>query len=388
MALVGLLATRAPAAGGAADEAPQVDVKALIEKARELKVAVDYTAARDFLKKSFDAGVRDRLLAIELAETELFLGLAAPAAARFEVALLWNENDVEIMFWSALAEKAAGRDEKAAALLTKALRAAGDDENRLYEMAEIFLRRGALSLAGVIYERILALYPRESQFDVFASLHLAQYYMLVGKNDKAAEVLKRAKKPMEFGDVDILAPHEADYWIAIFTALGQLESGNLDAGLDRLRDAAARYPIGMAADALVVRELQKAGRSDEAAGAYALVLRRLIAALGNDPEDADAYHSIALLAAISQRDTKAGLGYCQWAMDMKPFTAEYYDTQAALLYSAGRYDKALVSQNRAIDLVTSQRWVEAGAFAPMAWRRLDILEKLGLKPPRAYRRFD
>jgi len=385
MLIVASVLVQGCAACGAGEPAAPVDPAAVISSAEPLMAAHDYNAARRRLLEAWESSSRNALLATRLAECELLSERAPQAAGRLEVALVWNEDDARLLLWLAAAAKAAGRDGQAADALERALAAAGEDEVALYDLAEELLRRGVPSAAAAIYEKILSVYPKDSQFDIFSCLQLAVLHFASGRNSEAARAMQRAARPMEFGDVSILTPQETRYWSAIFEALARIDAGALEDGLRRLRNAAAEFPPGVAADAILVEQLDKAGRTDEASGVFALSARRLEGAVNAEPENARLYHEMALLSALSGRELEEGLRYCQWALTQKPLMAEFMDTKAALLIRLGRHEEALRSSERAMALATATRWAPPAISMTFALRRLEALEGTGVPVPAAFR---
>ena len=370
---------------GAGEAAAPVDSAAVISSAESLMAAHDYEAARLELLEAWQSSSRNATLAARLAECELLSGRASQAADRLDVALVWNEDDARLLFWLAAATKAAGREGEAADALERALAAAGEDEVALYDLAEEFLRRGMLSATAHIYEKILSVYPRESQFDIFSCLQLAVLHFANGRHGEAARAVRRAARPMEFGDVAILTPQETRYWGAIFEALGRIDDGAIEDGLTQLRNAAAEFPPGVAAHAVLIEQLECAGRPDEASGVFALSATRLKSALNAEPENARLYHEVALLSALSGREIEEGLRYCEWALTQEPLMAEFMDTRAALLIRLGRHGEALRSSERAMALVTAARWAPPATSMTFALRRLEALEATGVPVPAAFR---
>ncbi len=371
------------AAQAAAPAEKPSDSAAVLRRADECFTALDFQKARAVLLEAFEGENRDPLVIAELARTELMLGRPGDAAAHAEVGLVWHSGDARLPFWLALAQAANGRCEEADATLARALEGAGKDETALYDLAEEFMRKGALSLAAAVHERIVATLPNESQFDIFSCLNLAAYYFHLERYGDAERVMRLASGPMEFGDVDILAPHESAYWTAIFAGMKTIAGGDAEEGLTRLRGAAADFPAGVIADALVVRQLRKAGRAEEAQAVYVLVSKRLEDAIAAKPENARAYNDIALFEATSETDAERGLRYADLALSLEPLRPEYYDTKSALLLQLGRYEDALISANRAISLLSSPRWSEPGFLISLIRRRLEIIRKMGVKVPDA-----
>jgi len=374
------------AAYGGAAKAEGADAAAIVSRAQALMAAHDYEAARSLLLSKWQAQSRDPALAMRLAECELLTSRAAPAAQRLEVALVWHENDARLLFWLSAAQAAAGAEMEAREALSRALEAAGEDETALYDLAEEFLRRGVPSVSGAIYEKILSVYPRESQFDIFSCLQLSALHYANEDYAAAAAVMKRAAEPMEFGDVSVLAPQESRYWISIFEAMHQIRTGALEEGITRLRNAAAEFPTGVAADAVLVSVLDEEGRGDEAAGVFALSRRRLRDAVNAEPEEARRYHEAALLAALSGRALEDGLRYCEWALVLKPLMAEFMDTKAALLLQLDRPQEALACSERAMALATAARWGPPATAMTFALRRLEALRGTGVEVPEAFTR--
>lgn len=365
-------------------DAPK-DAAAAITSAEELYQAGRYHEARRELLAAYKKGDTTVDLAVRLAEVEMHMALAADAEAHLAAARLQEPRNPDVLFWSALSASEAGNTPRSAEYIKGALDAAGDSEVPLYDMAEKYLRRSVPSVAAAIYEKIISIYPADSQFDVFCYLNLSSYYHFTGRNALAAEIMARAKRPLEYGDFNLMTPQEADYWVAIYSGLGKIDSGDSDAGIAMLRDAAAVFPIGVVADAFVVKCLDDSGAAAEAEAVYNLLARRLKENIAEAPENADAYHDFALVAALSGRGTQTALKYCRMALALAPLAPEYLHTRSVLLFRLGRYDEALTANERAMALISAPRWAEPGFFLHLVWQRLDTLEKTGAVVPGVFR---
>ncbi len=383
--MISTLLQACSAPGNDPGEVP-ADASGAFERAERLMSAYEYQAAREVLTDAWEAdGPRPELAAM-LAESELLTGRADRAVERLEETLEHHEGDVRLLFWLAVASSAAGRQERAAEIIDEALALAGEKEAVLYDLAEEFLRRGVPSVAGALYGKIIEVYPTESQFDIFSCLQLAVLHYANEDYDKAARVMKLAARPMERGDISILTPHESQYWIAVFEAMHLAAGGMIEEGITGLRNAAASYPPGIAADAALVVVLDGEGREEEASGVYVLAARRLADAINAEPEDARAYHEAALLSALSGREVAEGLRLCRWALTLQPLMGEFMDTKAALLLALGRHEEALRHSERAIALAGAARWSPPALSMTFALRRLDALEKCGVPVPAAFTR--
>ena len=341
--------------------------------------------AIEILKAAYDAGGRDADLFEELAALELKAGLAA-ASKHLDEARSLYPSDARFILWSAVAASAAKDDSKAVGLLAEGLKAAGEDEVALYDMAERFLRRGALSVAALVYRRINEVYPKDSMFDMFSVLHLASYYGLIQRYKEASEILKANRMVFEYAEVGVLTTPECDYIGECFAGLAAIKAGDSAAGLDILRNAAARFPRGLVADGEIVKALDAAGKKEEADGVYAIVSRLLNEAIGKEPEKAEAWYNLAFFVAAAGRKNDEGLRAAQWALRLAPLRPDYLATRAAILEVFGKYDEALVAIQRAMVLVSVPRWMDPGEYDEMMWRRLDLLEKTGKAVPAAFRR--
>ncbi len=354
--------------------------------ARELCSAGRYAEARDRLVKAYEEGESDTALLTMLAELEIRLGRVGDAKGHLAAARLQSPRDADVLILSALACAEANLPGKSRAYLDRALDAAGTSEIALYDLAEKYLRKGIPSVASAIYSKITSVYPADSQFDMFSYLHLASYYHLSGRNQKAASIMKRARRPAEYGDFNLITTQEVDYWVVFFRGLAAIDAGDLSTGIVTLRDAAASYPVSMAADARIVCALENAGRAKEADAVYNLVAGRLKRDIASSPEDADAYNNFAVFSAMCARGAKEALKASNMALALAPLRPEYLDTKASLLMELGRYQESLKIQERAIVLVSSPRWAEPSLFMQFVWHRLDALEKTGSRVPEAFRR--
>ncbi|MHC4711884.1 MAG: hypothetical protein ACYTAN_01260 [Planctomycetota bacterium] len=366
----------------AANTGPAAD--AVLERVEARLIGLDYEGARRLLLKTFQAQNRDPRIVAALAQAELMLNQPGAAVAHLEVGLVWHRDDTRLLLWLALAQATKGLGKQADSTLERALALAGENETALYDLAEEFLRKGALSISSALYERIISVYPADSQFDIFSRLNLASHYFHRERYEDAARVMRQAARPMEYGDVDLLTPQESAYWIAIFAAMAEIERGGADEGIRRLRAAAADFPLAAVADALVVKELGNAGRTEEARAVYTLVSKRLESAIGKKPENGQAYNDLALFEAISETDAENGLKYCEWALTLEPLRPEYYDTRSALLMQLGRNEDALIAVNRAVSILSSPRWGEPGFLISLIWRRLEILREMDIEVPGAF----
>jgi tetratricopeptide (TPR) repeat protein len=319
-----------------------------------------------------------------LAVIELKMGKASDASKRFDEALSQSAGNAELLLWSAVAASASGDDAKAAKTIAEGLSAAGNDEIALYDLAETFLRRSALSVAANLYQRVNDTLPTETQFDHFSYLHLAAYYGFTGRDGEAAALLEAKKKSFEYAEVEILVPAEVEYLIEYYKGRAAVAAGEAKKGADILRDAAAKFPDGIVADGEIVKALEAAGDTKEADGVYYLVSRRLKDRMASSPEKHQAYYNFALFVASSGRKDEDGLRACEMALALAPLRPEYLGVQAALLSALGRDEDALVPVQRAMVLVSAPRWVEPFQFDEFTWLRLEILRKLGRPLPKAF----
>ncbi|MCD6404286.1 MAG: hypothetical protein J7M19_00500 [Planctomycetes bacterium] len=364
---------------GSKDTAPVAAAQALYRAGR-------YAEACNLLVKADEEGTSATAQLVMLAELEMRLGRLGDAQGRLAVARLQSPQDVDVLIFSALACAEAHLTDKFRTYLKRALASAGDSEIVLYDLAEKYLRKGIPSVASAIYVKITSIYPADSQFDMFSYLHLASYYHLSGRNQKAASIMKRARRPAEYGDFSIITMQEVDYWVAFFEGLAAIDAGDSSAGIAVLRDAAASSPVSVAADANIVGALERAGKTEEADAVYDLVAGRLKRRIASSPEDADAYNNFAVFSAMCARSTHEALKYSKLALALAPLRPEYLDTKAALLMALGRYEEGLKTEQRAIILVSSPRWAQPSLFMQFVWQRLDALEKTGRPVPEAFRR--
>jgi len=362
-----------------------IDVKTLVAKAQTLDLASDFQGARKILGDAYSKGVRDVDFLEALAVEELKTGAPAEGFKRLDEARAAAGDKPELVLWAAVAASASGLDAEAARLLSKGLSTAGDEEEALYDLAEKFLRAGALSVSSALYRKINDVYPTDSQFDVFSYLHLAAYYHMTNRNNLAAGIMDRARHPIEYSDVEIMTPQEVDYFRAYFRGMAAIRGGDLDAGVAILSDAAAAFPAGLAAQGEVVHALDAAGKKDRADGVYSMVMRDLLGKIAASPEDHAAYNSRAFFGETAGRNLEGALEAVNMALAISPLRPEYLDTKTAILLDLGRFDEALVNQDRMIALISAPRWAEPILFDLAAWRRLDILEKLGKPMPASLR---
>ena len=365
-----------------AEKTKAANVAEVIAWAEARKADGDYEAAFSTLNDLIEAYPSDIRLAKALGIASIFLGRAAEALPRLTAAADIDPS-AENLLWLSVAASAAGDDAAAGGYLARGLSAAGDDETALYDLAERFLAANVPSVSAALYRKILAVLPKHTMFDLWGRLHLAACYNLSGDNTAAADVIEEGKKAFEYSDIEGPAPQEVDYMVSYYKGLAAFDRGDINSGADILRDASAIFPKGIITEAALVMRLDEAGARDDADGVYALVSKRLRDAVAQRPEDASAWHDLAVLAVVSGRSTPEGLRAAEWALRLSPFSPDYLDTKAALLYASGRYGEALTAENRAIVMLSAPRWAEAGTIDRCIWRRIEILRKLGTPIPEA-----
>jgi tetratricopeptide (TPR) repeat protein len=372
----------------AAQKAPEAKatVEDVLQKAADFEACDEYKAAIETLKAAYAGGMRDMKVLKPLAIVELKAGAVRDAGKHIDEALSQSKGNPELILWSAVQASAAGGEALAAKRLSAGLEAAGSDEVQLYDLAEGFLRSGALSVSAALYRKINKTYPTESMFDQFGYLHLMAYYGFTGRDAEAAKIIEDAKKSFEYADVELLTAQETDYLIGYFKGKAAIRAGDVTGGVNILRDTAVRMPDGAVADGEIVKALDAAGRSDEADGVYSIVSKRFNDAIASSPEKYEAYHNLALFVAASGRADKEGLDACEWALRLAPLRPEYLATKAALLENAGKYAEALVAIERATVLVLAPRWAEPAQFDEFIFRRMEILGKMGRPVPAAFMR--
>ena len=386
-ALAALVACIAPCALLAADasttapSAAPATVDAALREADLLMTGGGYAAAARLLSQASAREPKDVRLLESLAVAQVFSGDSAGALATLKSVPAEPSPSPSVLLWSAVAADASGDSREAAALLAEGLAAAGDDETTLYDLAERFLRAGAPSVSARLYAKVLSVLPKDTMFDLYSRLHLAAHHSLSGRNAESARLIGDGRRAFEYSDIDVLVSQEVEYLVSYYAGLALIEEGKRDEGISKLRDAAAIFPLGVIADGEVVRQLAAAGRAEEADALWALLRKRFEAAVAAAPEKHEAWFDLAVVCHAAGRDFDRGLEAAKWAVRIAPLRAEYMDMEAALLFDLKRNDEALLSENRAIAMMSGLRWAEAGLIDGYVRRRLDILRALGVPAP-------
>lgn len=173
------------------------------------------------------------------------------AAEEAQRLMLATRDNTRVMRLAALIELKRNANSKAGVLLGKALRANPADVSTRNLLAYTYLRAGAPAKALEVLANAIV----GDQAGAAALAQAGQAYLQLGDNAKAEDALRRAAK-LKASSVEIKAT----------LALAQIAQGRNETGLASLQELATS-DAGAQADMMLIAELSKAGRLEEALGA-------------------------------------------------------------------------------------------------------------------------
>ena len=307
------------------------------------------------------------------------------------------EEDVTLPLDRAVAAAAEGDHERAVALYEEILEANETDDETHFRLAGSLLVLGDAGRGERHLRRAIALNADHAG----AHFALAMFLAREGRRAEGAEHLERAAD---------LAPENLNWRLQ--RARMRASSGNTAAAIEELEQIVAREPGMVEARRLLSAVLVGTGRTAEAAvqlqalvaltpddlqarfnlglmlfetGRYAEARHALDDALGRFPGDIATRHLLARLLAVSPddavRDGARAVKLAQSVVDQQP-ALDHLETLAMALAEAGRFDDAVLWQQRALE----QERQAAGGNSPQRLDRLALYR--ARQPLRAPRRQD
>lgn len=282
------------------------------------------------------------------------------------------EEDVTLPLDRAVAAAAEGDHERAVALYEEILAANGTDDEAHFRLAGSLLVLGDAGRGERHLRRAIALNPEHPG----AHFALAMFLAREGRRAEGAQHLERAAD---------LAPENLSWRLQRAQMLAS--SGNTAGAASELEQIVARDPGMVEARRMLSAVLVGTGRTEEAAvqlqalvaltpddlqarfnlglilfetGRYAEARRTLDDTLGRFPGDVATRHLLARLLAVSPeeavRDGARAVDLAQSVVDEQP-ALDHLETLAMALAEAGRFDDAVLWQQRALE---QERQVSGG----------------------------
>ncbi len=305
------------------------------------------------------------------------------------------EEDVTLPLDRAVSAAAAGNHKRAVALYEEILAANETDEEAHFRLAGSLLALGDADRGERHLRRAIALNPEHPG----AHFALAMFLARESRRGEAARHLERAAD---------LAPENLSWRLQ--RAQARASSGNAAGAVDELERIVAQDPGLVEARRALAAMLVDTGRKEEAAvqlqalvaltpddprarfhlglvlfetGRYAEARRALDDALARFPGDLATRHLLARLLAVSPeeavRNGDRAVELAQSVVDEQP-ALDHLETLAMALAEAGRFDDAVLWQQRALE----QERQAAGGNSPQRLDRLALYR--ARQPLRAPRR--
>jgi tetratricopeptide (TPR) repeat protein len=270
----------------------------------------------------------------------------------YEESLRYDPNYAETHNNLGVALKAEGKTQEAIEQYLIAIRIKPDYADAYDNYGNALRAQGKLSDAVAQIEQSLRLEPDWAEAHYDLGIALTQQ----GKIEEADDQYRQAL------DLD------PDYFEARCNfAINLMQLGNFSAAVEQYNEAVRIRPNSSAAHNDLAVALSHMGRLREAISQWELAVRI-------KPNYADAAHSLAwLLATLAPEDggdPAQAVALAEHACDLTGYQRpDYVDTLAAAYASAGRFDDAIVTAQKAIDLARS---AGDSQFAGEIQSRLDL----------------
>jgi len=214
--------------------------------------------------------------------------------------------------------------------------------------------RGMFDWAEREYRHITTTPAPNRQVTYLAWVSLGEMLHELGKDQQAAEALGQALAlQARFGDAQ-LGGRDAQELRSrrhYFLACHYASAGDHTRQREELDKAIALDPPDL--DALIARYQLLAATPQDRQRVVELIRRtaeELESFIGDEPDNPAWYNQYAWLAGNTEGDLDKALRYSRKSLELRPDAGGYYDTLAHVYFARGEYQKAVETQQKAVEL--------------------------------------
>lgn len=341
---------------GRPGESDRATLLALLRRQYQLLVGLDRkTDAKTLLAEMVKADPGDSRTAASLVEfllQERQEGLVAQLADKFSHRF---DNPLLLFQWSESAHRQ-GNQKAADEIAQRADELAGQQPEKLEELAGELAGRGLIQSTQRVYRKLIALTPEDSTTNLNAKIRLAAILEERDQLEDAVELVKDAHNVIHEGVISTpprfqRVPNWLSSRLHSYEAKLAAKKGDRKKELEHL-DLALEFDPD---DADVVIAMYRATGDDAKRRADVLAnIQRLGGQLREqiqtEPENPLPYNQLAWLVANTEGDQDEALKLSLKSLELRPATAGFLDTLAHCYYARKDYANAVKYQAMAVDL--------------------------------------